>query len=315
MSTWYPDFIKEHTRNALYTYSIKDLYDSETWAIDGTDDISHTFNLTMPDFAARVCEVSLDESTIDEVSFSISSSQVATSDMQIIVHCDRFTPEDPFLASAGQQLTISNIKLLLSQDINTLYVVVVNSSQHPPTYTTNGTINLQVNVSMKETPQYNRCMVWFDVLEYYTRIEVSPPDTQSYVRNFWPNWEAVTGSFTNATTWNATWDTVDYWNQPYSGTMQIDFNSDLSTVTGFQVQATRHPDASVVQTISIQGGELPPIVISDPDRARDEVRGPATCTQIITLTDFRDWGYATETLYDIICEESRSVSVYMTVED
>ena len=134
------------------------------------------------------------------------------------------------------------------------------------------------------------------------------------MRLFWPNWEYVQGSFTDDTTWTANWNTVDSYGLPYTGSLQIILDDDHQRVARFQANVTTYPDASVVQTITISGENLA-LESSDTWFARYETRGEATCTSILSLTDFRDWGTTNETLYNFLCQSSDYVSVYLTVDD
>jgi hypothetical protein len=151
LNEWYLDFMKEYARGAVYAYSYSSLYDIQTWSIDNTNDTTHSFDLAVPDLGARACEIYLYESAIDEVTFTLTSSQVANDDMEVIVLGDLHTQNDPYLTSAGQKVTVSNIKLLRSQGVTSLFVFVVNAGEHPPTYNQSGTINLKVDAKMQAT--------------------------------------------------------------------------------------------------------------------------------------------------------------------
>ena len=314
VNVWYADFLKEYTRGALYPFSVASLYDSELWSIENSNDTTHTFTLTIPDLGAKVCEIQLNEASINEITFTLSSSQVATEDMLIIVHGDISGQSDTYLTSAGGQVVIHDIKSLRLQGVTTLYAVVVNSSAHAPEYSTNGTINLKVDVNMKETPQYNQCLVWFNIQEYYTSVyQGNPSDTEYLVREFWPNWEPVRGSFIDDTTWTAKLDTVDSYNLKYTCTLQVVFHDDFLSVSRFQVKATKHPDPSSTQTISIRGVNLP-LVLSSTSYDIFRADGTDACARISDITDKRDWGTTVEELYFYTCEPTDFISIRMSVE-
>ncbi len=325
-SRQWSSFLSDFLGGDVYDVNISTFLGGNNLAgeFDTGTSITETFSGNYPDISAKYYKVSLSDTTVldnAKLVFRATSPTLNNHD-DLDIYAYGYSKMGGDAWGVGHSLSADSLVFTKVKEYSRLgrdlLVMVVNKSAHPPTYDTQSTIDLDITLSeylVVERPPYNRCKVWFDLDQaFYTRIESSPPDTTITSRGFWPNWETVIGSFKSETTWSATWDTVDRYDRPYSGSMQIDFSSDHTKVNHFYVQATRQPEFSMLQTTTIEGVDLS-LQNSDSWWVRYETKGTAACTQITTLTDHRDWGYAAEVLDSVRCDTGSYVSIYLTEEE
>lgn len=228
---WWWDFLKKYVQGDIYNVSgnvfTQEKNISGVFDIKSDNDTLAKFPGSYPDLSAKLYRINLEHKTIDEnaeIELKAASSEVAAEEVRLVLF--KFDGSKlSFLKYGHLRVLIENARQLTDEGVD-LIAMIVNSSYHPPDYTANSAIDLEVRVITEELWE---CQIWFE-LEGYFRIiwGDGSPDTYGW-RTWWPNWDRVRGSF-SGNNFDVDWDTTDVMGDPYSGFMRITFNPTRDTV-------------------------------------------------------------------------------------
>jgi len=316
----WPDFIKTYIRgNALYGGpfgSSGDIWPGMLdgdYIIDSEDDTIASFTAAYPDLSAKIFLVQIDGPTLDSMSFETACTDGTWEDRKILVFGYKDVTTDHFLDEGYDRVTLRRIDTLQAQGWTQLWIAVVNSNFDEATYTGSTDIRLDIKSWLKNVPDYNFCLPWYEVLGTFTTITYnppSPPETSTVIHLTWPNWEPVRGSF-SGNVFTASWDTVDFYDRPYKGQLTVNFNSDYTLVTGFNVSAEVHRDFGMVDYIAFSGEDFP-IYGEMESTVYYRVSGIAGCQKITGLSDttLNYTGTIRVTLDQITCDSPTYAQLY-----
>jgi len=258
---WWWDFLKKYVQGDIYNVSsnefTKDTYISGVLDIESDDDTLAKFKGSYPDLSAKLYRINLKHKTIDEnavIELKISSS-VAAEDIKLVLF--KFDGTGlTFLKYGHLRVLIENTRQLTDEGVD-LIAMVVNSSYHPPDYTSNSDIELEIRVSGRAEMAYNWCRIAF-----YANMHFSVGDTADYWEETVVSWEGE-GSFSGNTftaTWQNTEDPNDH-SKISSGSMTVvvdPVRTDSFDVISFSaIKTSDRPEGGYPEEASISGNNIP----------------------------------------------------------
>jgi len=240
---WYEKFLRQYVLGQIYNVQMASWVGNKSGEFDikTKNDTLKNFSGSYPDLSAKLYQVKLNYSDIDEAAKLEFNANGGTNEITVFKYK---SGSIEYVDNRAEALTISNVRKLKDESWH-LLVLVTNVKSVSP-YTGTSDINLEIKLKI---PLWEICYFFVQCSGYYKKEYTDYPDSVAYE---WSSLVPVLGGWAKGdftgNTFTGAWDTTETTGSFDRGSLTVTLNESRNKVTSFQItQTTGHVAGHVLE--------------------------------------------------------------------